>query len=87
MDKKVKTEEIKTDVMPGMSGNIKTSAMPGISENVKTSAMPGMSENSKTSALPNVGENGKNDFENGAVQENTRKFMEITIITMSAQKK
>lgn len=74
MDKKVKTEEIKTDVMPGMSGNIKTSAMPGISENVKTSAMPGMSENSKTSALPNVGENGKNDFENGAVQENTRKF-------------
>ena len=98
MDKKVKTEEIKTGALQGMSENRKTSAMPNMSENTKTSALPSMSENAKTSALPNmsentktsampemsknvktsampnVGENGKNDFENGAAQENTRKF-------------
>ncbi len=68
------SENRETSVMPGMSENRKTGVMPSMSEDRKTSAMPGMSENAKTSALPNVGENVKNDFENGAAQENTRKF-------------
>ena len=68
------SENRKTGVMPNMSENKKTCVMPNMSENAKTSALPGMSENAKTSALPNMLENGKNNFENGAVQENTRKF-------------
>ncbi len=59
MDKKVKTEEIKTGVMPGMSENRKTSALPDMSENRKTSALPNMSENTKTSALPEMSKNVK----------------------------
>ena len=59
MDKKVKTEEIKTGAMPSMSENIKTSAMPSMLENIKTSTMPGMSENTKTSAMPSMSENIK----------------------------
>ena len=86
MDNKTKNEEVKTDVLPGMSEKVNTSVLPGMSEKVNTSVLPGMSEKVNTSVLPemsekvntstlpNVEENGKNDFINDAAQKNTRKF-------------